>query len=319
MKGLKKFFATVSMATLVAASFAPAAFAAEVDPATVSAAAAKANTYEMDFYHPFTDVGSRYEEAVSFLYEVEIIKGKTDTTFGTHQNLTRGDAAVILANALGLDTEYAPDAGFKDLNSRIKGSVNALADAGIVSGVKPGVYAPNEPLSRGAMAKFLVLGFGLEDYAVPTPFTDAGGVFAPYIEALYGTEITFGKTETSYGTHQNITRGDFANLLYRTFLFMFDNEYLPYAESVTLINSTSFSITLTEAVPAEYTARNVWDMFYVDIELEDGTSVYVNPSSLVLSADRTVLTVDHRTFDLNGKSGTIWVDDIIAEFDYTNK
>ena len=169
------------------------------------------------------------------------------------------------------------------------------------------------------MAKFLVLGFELEDYAEPTPFTDAHGVFAPYIEALYGTEITSGKTATSYGTHTNITRGEFANLLYNTIIFVIDNAYLPYAESVSSISSTSFSITLSETAPEEYTAGNLWNLFIVDIQLEDGSSSYMNPTSVTLSPDRNVLTVEHKTFDLAGKAGTIWVDDEVSdEFNYKN-
>ncbi len=317
MKKVKKVLASAVIATLVASAFTPAASAAEVNP-TVSAAAAKAAYYDIGFDHPFTDVGYRYEEAVSFLYNFEIIKGKTPTSFGTHQNLTRGDAAVILANALGLDTENAPDAGFKDLNSRVRGSVNALAELGIVAGKTADTFGTSEPLSRGAMAKFLVLGFDLEVYAEQTPFTDVGGVFAPYIEALYGSGITNGKTATSYGTYANITRGDFANLLYNTIMFAFDNEYLPYAESVSLLSPTSFSITLTEAAPEGYLARDLWDWFYVDIELEDGTYIFVNPSSVKLSADRTVLTVEHTT-SLAGKAGTIWIDgEVSAEFNYKN-
>ena len=147
-----------------------------------------------------------------------------------------------------------PDAGFKDLNSRVRGSVNALAELGVIAGKTADTFGTSEPLVRGAMAKFLVLGFELEDYAEPTPFTDARGVFAPYIEALYGTGITNGKTATSYGTHTNITRGEFANLLYSTIMFVIDNEYFPYAESVSSISSTSFSITLLETAPEEYTA-----------------------------------------------------------------
>ena len=132
--------------------------------------------------HNFTDVGDRYDEAVSFLYEYEIIKGISPTKFGTQQTLTRGDAAVILANTLGLDIDAAADAGFKDLNNRVRGSVNALAEEGIISGVTKTEFKPSEPLSRGAMAKFLVLSFELEDFQQETPFSDVGGVFEPYMK-----------------------------------------------------------------------------------------------------------------------------------------
>ena len=169
-------------------------------------------------HNAFIDVNERYAEAVNHLYKAEIIKGISPTEFGTYRNITRGDAAVIIARLMGYDIENAPDAGFTDLNPRVKGAVNALAAEGIVSGVTSDRFAPHEPLSRGAVAKMLVLSFDLTDLAIETPFSDVNGsVFEPYIEALYGAEITSGRTATSYGTHESIMRGDFVNLLFKSF------------------------------------------------------------------------------------------------------
>ncbi|RNF40833.1 S-layer homology domain-containing protein [Planococcus salinus] len=261
--------------------------------------------------HSFTDVGSTYDEAVSFLYELEIIKGKSPTQFGTHQQLTRGDAAVILANAIGVDVDGAPDAGFTDLNDRVRGAVNGLAEWGVVSGVTETQFKPNEPLSRGAMAKLLVLGFELEGYEMETPFTDVGGVFAPYIEALYGTEITSGKTATSYGTYANITRGEFANLLYKSFLFMFENVYDVTVESAELRSSTSVDLLLSEAVPEDFSAHDIGEFFYYTAEFEDGTVADFIPTVYKLSTDRLTLTVEHRNFDLSGKAGILYIEDFV--------
>ncbi|OAH59693.1 MULTISPECIES: S-layer homology domain-containing protein [Bacillaceae] len=284
--------------------FFTAATAVTIAAVSVSAPASAASV------HSFTDVGANYDEAVSFLYENEIIKGISSTKFGTQQQLTRGDAAVILANAIGVDTENAPDAGFKDLNSRVKGSVNALAEIGIISGVTKTEFKPNDTLSRGAMAKFLVLGFDLQEYETETPFTDVGGVFTPYIEALYGAEITSGKTPTSYGTHLNITRGEFSNLLYNTILFMFDNFYYPTIESAKVISATSTQIVLTEAVPAEYKPTDVADFFYFSVKLEDGSETDFEPTLSTLSADRKTLTIQHKNYDLDGKKGVLLIDDL---------
>ncbi|WP_075618758.1 S-layer homology domain-containing protein [Paenisporosarcina indica] len=265
--------------------------------------------------HKFIDVNPNYDEAVSFLYEFELIKGKTPTTFGTDLNLTRGDAAVILANVLGLDVKNAPDAGFKDLNSRVKGSVNALTKAGIISGITKEKFGPDLLLSRGAMAKFLNLGFGLEDFATPTPFTDAVGVFAPHIEALYGTEITGGKTPTTFGTNLNIKRGEFANLLYRSIIF---SMYFPYAESVTILNPTTVEIKLTEAAPEEITAAELAGAFYIEAYYTDGSDEELTFAGTALSADRTTLTVElSANNSLVGKKGTLVIDgDIEIDFDY---
>lgn len=165
---------------------------------------------------PFTDVNERYTEAVNYLYKAGIVQGISPAEFGTYQNITRGDAAVIIARFIGLDTENAPDAGFTDLNPRVKGAVNALAAEGIVSGVTKERFAPHEPLSRGAVAKILALTFDLNNQAIETPFTDVNGsVFEPYIEALYGAKITAGRTPNLFGTHESIMRGDFVNLLFK--------------------------------------------------------------------------------------------------------
>lgn len=167
---------------------------------------------------PFTDVNERYREGVHYLYKAGIIKGISTTEFGTYHSIKRGDAAVIIAHLMGFDTENAPDAGFTDVNPRVKGAVNALAAEGIISGVTAERFEPHEPLSRGAIAKILALTFGLMDEAVETPFTDVNGsVFEPYIEALYGANITAGMTPTTFGTHEPIKRGDFVNLLFDSY------------------------------------------------------------------------------------------------------
>lgn len=296
------------------------AFFTAATAATVTVASFSAPANAM-YEHPFTDVGERYGEAVDFLYTIEAIKGVSSTKFGTQQSLTRGDAAVILASMLPIDVESAPDAGFKDLNSRVKNSVNALAEAGIISGVTKTEFKPGQPLSRGAMAKLLVTAYELEEYAEETPFTDVGGVFGTYIEALYGTGITNGKTATSYGTNQNITRGEFANLLYDTMWFEIENSYYPVPVEATVTSATSTQVVLEEAAPEDYTPRDIADMFYFSIDYGDGTQNDFDPTSYSLSADRTTLTIQHKNEDLTGKKGIMLVDDwenvIEAPFDFT--
>jgi hypothetical protein len=273
-----------------------------------------APAFAVSEFHPFKDVSSNYEDAVSFLYLNDFIKGVSSNEFGTSKNLTRGDAAVILANALQLDTKSAKDAGFKDLNSRIAGAVNALYEAGIISGVDEDTFAPNKTLTRGAMAKILVLGFELEGYETETPFTDSIGVFKPYIEALYGTGITMGKSETEYGKDLNITRGDFANLLYRSFEFVSENFSL--VESMQVVSPTSFKVNFVEALPEDIAVRDVMDLVGFEIHLADGVTATPTPSNLLLSADRKTLTVEHTGYNLTGKEGAIFFWDYEQEFDF---
>ncbi len=291
----KKLFATSLVAILAVSAIIPSASAAE---------------------HQFTDVNSNYEEAVSFLYEFEIINGKTPTSFGTNLNLTRGDAAVILANTLGLDTENAKSAGFTDLNTRVKGAVNALTEEGIVSGITKDTFGPDLLLSRGGMAKFLNLGFGLEEYAEETPFTDVSGVFTTHIEALYGSGITSGKTPTTFGTNDNIKRGEFANLLYNTIFFF---SFTPFAESANIVNPKTIEIKMEEVSPEGITAEELAEMFYIDAYFNNGSYKSLEFVGISLSADRTILTVElSSASSLAGKKGKIEIDGINEiNFDFT--
>ncbi|MDX1805764.1 MAG: S-layer homology domain-containing protein [Paenisporosarcina sp.] len=291
---VKKLFATSLVAILAISAIIPSASAAE---------------------HQFTDVNSNYEEAVSFLYEFEIINGVTPSSFGTNLNLTRGDAAVILANTLGLDTVNAKSAGFTDLNTRVKGAVNALAEEGIVSGITTTTFGPNLLFSRGAMAKFLTLSFGLEDYAEETPFTDVAGVFTTHIEALYGSGITSGTTPTTFGTNEKIKRGEFANLLYNSIFFF---SFTPFAESAKILNPTTIEITMEEVSPEGITAEELAEMFYIDAYFNNGSYKALEFVGTSLSADRTILTVElSSASSLAGKKGKIEIDGLNEiDFDY---
>ncbi|MFJ7977693.1 S-layer homology domain-containing protein [Peribacillus sp. NPDC096379] len=295
-KSFKQYIATAATIVLLATAAVPAYAESDYEPS-----------------YSFTDVGSRYAEAVDFLYATGIINGISKTKFGTDQNLTRGDAAVILADTLGLDTKNAKNAGFKDTFPRIAGSVNALVEAGIVSGVTADRYEPKEPLTRGAMAKFLNLSFELSDYATETPFSDVGGVFKEHIEALYGSGIASGKTATSYGTKQNISRGDFANLLYNSIMFSIDDEFSSIV-SADLIDSKTMRIHFAEAVPEDYTAEDMTEYMLIIAELEDGQYITSAAKNGVLSSDRMSLTFTHT--DLAGKAGTLYIDDLELPFNY---
>ncbi|MGG3988449.1 Ig-like domain-containing protein [Bacillus smithii] len=251
-KSYRKFVATAATATLVATAVTPA-FAAE--------------------NLPFNDVNKNYEKAVSELYSKGIVKGVSKTEFGTYKTLKRGDAAVIIARALNLDTKNAPDAGFKDVNSSIKGAVNALVAKGIISGVSKDKFNPDAPLTRGQMAKILVNAYpSLKDKAKETPFTDLTAGFKPYIEALYGAGIAGGTSKTTYGTNQNITRGDFAKLLYKAMNFE-----APKAESIKAIDDITVDegtkledVKLPEKVTVVYSDKSEkeasvkWDKSKVD-------------------------------------------------------
>ena len=258
----------------------------------------------IDVSHPFVDVNNRYAYPVNMLYEFGHAKGISAYEFGTYRTITRGDAAVILANFLGRDLEKAPDAGFTDLNPRIEKAVNWLANAGIVSGVTKDKFEPHQPLTRGAMAKLLVLSFNLDFPEIETPFVDATGEFKPYIEALYGAKIILGKTETRFGTQDEIIRGDFANMLFKAFVYGQGGVYPFQVISVDLIDSDTISLHYNNVVHYDFDAEKLADYEAVLVVLSNEESFHLTPKNPILSSDRRTLTFDHE--DLSGYEGALY-------------
>ena len=172
---------------------------------------------------PFTDVkneGSEVElyKAVSDLYSRGIVFGTTSTTFSPYENLTRGEAASFLAEALQLDTENIVNPGFKDVPTSHKyyGPIAALAANNIIQ--KGENYNPSNPITRSQMAKILTLGFQLEQATkVSAPFTDftSDTETNHYIQTLVNYSITQGISTTQFSPHANVKRGQMALFIYR--------------------------------------------------------------------------------------------------------
>ncbi|KKB40961.1 S-layer homology domain-containing protein [Bacillus thermotolerans] len=195
-KSYRKFVATAATATLVATAVSPAA------AAPTNAAA------------PFTDVSERYKEAVDYVVNNNLAVGITETQFGTQESIKRVDAAIMIARALDLDIANAPDSGFTDVPERGKKYVDALKEAGIVSGKTATTFGAADNITRGEMALILAKGYELTGEA-DHDFTDVSSRYAEAVEALVANGITQGKTATQYGTQDPIKRGEFAIFLYK--------------------------------------------------------------------------------------------------------
>lgn len=224
-KSYRKFVATAATATLVATAVTPA-FAASVED--------------------FKDVNSVYKPAVQYLLENEIAKGTSDTTFGTTNSITRGDAAVMIANVLGLDTENAENAGFEDLNSRVAGAVNALFEAKIVSGKTETEFKPQDNITRQEMAKIITNAYKLEAGDTKNEFTDVNSNWDEFVDALVENEITFGKTADLFAPTQNVTRGEFALFMFRAKAHLPGTVAEVKVENVKAINQSTLQVTGTD-------------------------------------------------------------------------
>jgi hypothetical protein len=111
--------------------------------------------------NPFSDDdGSPFEGAIESLAAAGITNGCAGHRFCPDAPISRGQMAAFLTRAAGL-----PPAGgnsfFDDDQSPFEDAIEALAAAGVTNGCADGRFCPDEPVTRGQMAAFLVGTFDL--------------------------------------------------------------------------------------------------------------------------------------------------------------
>ena len=214
-KRYQKFVATAAAATLVASTMPIAASAA------------------------YSDVPSNLKKAVDYLTAQGIAQGYNDSTFGVSDSIKRGDAAQMIATAVGLKSSTAPKSPFTDLNSRVEGAVNALYAAGIINGKTKTTFAPNELITRAEIAKVLANAYKLDGSGVKNSFTDVNDNWDSYVDALLKAGLTKGQSATTFGANSPLTRGDMALFIYRAKdLIITDKE----APTLTYTGSTNIEV-----------------------------------------------------------------------------
>ncbi|CAM5193728.1 S-layer protein OS=Lysinibacillus sphaericus OX=1421 GN=LS41612_21895 PE=4 SV=1 [Lysinibacillus sphaericus] len=198
---------------LIATVFATSGIAVVVPPPQKVAAATS----------PFVDINqySSHYDNILKLYAQGAISGFADKTFRPNQNVTRGQAAKMLATVLKLDLKNVEDPYFRDVpkSNEYYKYVAALQNAGIMSGYANGSFMPNEVITRGQLAKILVLGFKFE---VASNFNhsfqdiNSQSSNAYYIQTLVDLKITEGTTPVTFSPFNAVTRGQIASFIVRS-------------------------------------------------------------------------------------------------------
>ncbi len=181
---------------------------------TTLSAPALADQPAPDGKGPFVDVdGSIFEPAVNALWAAGITSGCGEWRFCPDDPVTRGEMAAFLTRALGLD---ASPAQFADAaQSPFAGDIGAIADAGITRGCGPGIFCPDESVTRGQMAGLLARALHLPK-AGEDPFVDDdGSVFESDIARLAASGITAGCGEATFCPERPVTRAEMATFLTR--------------------------------------------------------------------------------------------------------
>lgn len=221
------------------------ATAAMVASAVVPAAAADVNVKN------FTDVSKNYTAAVTYLVENGLSNGLTSSKYGIDTEVKRGDAAIILAKALGLQSKTAPASGFTDVPDRAALSINALKEAGIVKGKTATKFGFTDTLKRGEVALMLAnaKAYDLKGKIADVKFTDVNDRYKEAVAGMVANGITQGTSATKFGTDNPIKRGDFAIFVYKAETLTVEDA--SFVSAVDAISKTGVTVTLAKDVEAQ--------------------------------------------------------------------
>jgi uncharacterized delta-60 repeat protein len=175
------------------------------------------------------DDGNTHEANIERLFNEGITSGcdpENPSLYCPADPITRAQMATFLVRAA--DIPPAPDEGpFVDaLSSPHAANVAAIEAAGITEGcsaTNPALFCPNDTVTRGQMATFLVRAFDLDERFVvtdPDPFADENGnTHEANINLLYATGVTTGcdaADPTRYCPLDPVSRAQMATFVIRT-------------------------------------------------------------------------------------------------------
>lgn len=203
-KSFKRLFAFLMAFVMVTTLAASAVFAADPTFKDVP------KTHE--FYDEIEDLAAR-----------KIIKGYgTSGNFGPEDNLTRAQAAKMVALGAGIKVTPGFKTEFKDVDSSVDmyKEIWALEEEGIVKGFgKTNEFRPGANIQRGHVAKMIVQALDLEEGAFDYEFTDLpkdDDEVAEAIEILASNDIVHGYGSSSlFKPAELVTRGQFSKMLSR--------------------------------------------------------------------------------------------------------
>ena len=184
------------------------AFAVTV-PAIVAPIPTDAATYSKTF----KDVPKShdYYEVIHSMANNGFISGYPDGTFKPSLTISRQHAAVLISNAVNLPKTVQLKE-YKDVPKSYMyyEQIKELQMAGLLEADSKGNFNPNQPLTRGEMAKILTVAYDLK-VTKDHPFTDVSklNVYNSYISALYSNGLTVGYEDGTFKPNQTLNRAHY--------------------------------------------------------------------------------------------------------------
>ena len=187
----------------------------------------------------------KHETAIHKLY----IYGYKDNTFRPEGNMTRAEAAAMIARLKGLDMSNNAKPNFSDVKSAwYNSSINAVVSAGYMKGYPDGTFAPNGKITRAEFAQMIMDIDKANGAAVP--FADVKGHWAEAaIAQAYGNGRIAGYPDSTFRPNNNITRAEAVTVLNK----LFDRS----------VNENGLAAVRADIVPFVDVMANHWAYFQI--------------------------------------------------------
>ena len=209
------------------------------------------------------DDGNIHEGNIEAIAAVGITKGcnpPANDMFCPEAVVTRGAMAAFLVRALDLSDDGGGNVFVDDDGMVFEGDIDKLGTAGITKGCNPptnDMFCPDAPVTRGAMAAFLVRGLGLSDDGGGDLFIDDDGlVFEIDIDKLGTAGVTKGcnpPVNDMFCPSSEVTRAQMASFLARA--LDLDPIVPPPPTTSTTMPTTTTTVAPTTTTMAPMTAE----------------------------------------------------------------
>ncbi|MET3726968.1 hypothetical protein ABID52_000549 [Fictibacillus halophilus] len=155
---------------------------------------------------------------ITNLSKKNVMSGYQYSQFKPTQSVTRAEAAAMVANALKIDASTKMS-HFRDVKTShwAVGSINAVKEAGIISGYPDGSFKPNKEMTREEIAALITKTFALKDKEATTSFADVKEGYWAYnaIQQLNANNLVSGYTDNTFKPLNKTSRAEFSAFLYR--------------------------------------------------------------------------------------------------------
>lgn len=207
----------------------------------------------------FVDIEDHWAyDQMSQLIAMGILKGYTETVWDQeleenieaqkvrpNQNITRAEFAVLLYQALNLDS-INEDAPFSDqIPSWAAEAVNSLRKEGIIGGYPDGTFRPANNISRAEIVSMLVRALNSRDNQTGKQFTDVSSSHWAYssIQTASGMGIVNGFSNGTFKPEKGALRGEVMVMIYQ---FLLNDKSEAPSDSV-LLSRTEEELKIVES------------------------------------------------------------------------